>query len=134
MKLYLFLFFLLAIVFAQDDDPAAAPEDPAVEDDPAAEDAEEEESGANVQEFELKDSKDLMKTIQGINEDTVWVIQFHDNDPEDELLDGVKACLGSDQMQDDSYQELDYQLTAIDINNHKFDDAMDALGMTSNQF
>ncbi len=35
---------------------------------------------------EWKDSKELMRDIQGINEDTVWIVQFHDNDPEDSVF------------------------------------------------
>ena len=103
MKLYLLLFMILAIAFAQEEEAPA--EDPAAED---SGDTAEEESGATVEEFELKDSKELMRTIQGINEDTVWIIQFHDNDPEDDLLDGIKDCLSSDKLEDDSYQELIY--------------------------
>lgn len=99
---------------------------------------EEETGGATVEEVEFVDSKQLMRDIQGIEEDTVWIIQFHDNDEEDGLKDTIEAGLKEDPYTDHSgdviYEDLSYKLASIDINNSKFDAAREALGMTSNQF
>ena len=75
-----------------------------------------------------------MDKIQGIEESTVWIVQFHDNDEEAGLKDTIEAGLGESPYTDDSYQELSYKLTSVDVNDKKFDDAREALGMTSNQF
>ena len=75
-----------------------------------------------------------MKTIQGINEQTVWIIEFHDQNPEDGLLDDISASFDTDPYDDEAYHELKYRFISVDTNDSKWDDAMDALGMTSNDF
>ncbi len=67
---------LVSLVFSQAPPPAAAPAAGAAPAAPA-------KAQANVTEITIKDSANLMRLIQGINETTVWIIQFHDNDPED---------------------------------------------------
>ena len=67
---------LVSLVFSQAPAPAPAPAAGAAPAAPA-------KAQANVTEITIKDSANLMRLIQGINETTVWIIQFHDNDPED---------------------------------------------------
>jgi hypothetical protein len=127
MRLTWLLFaFLLAIAFAQEDADAGAGD---------AGDEDRKEVLEVTADGEWKDSKEMMRAIQGINEDYVWIVQFHDNDPETTLATTVSDCLTNAQkLQDKSYQSLNYEVHSIDINNKRYRDAMDALGMTSNQF
>jgi len=76
-----------------------------------------------------------MRFIQGINETSVWIIQFHDNDPEDNFVNAIKDELKNNPtLKDQSYQKLEYKVGSVDINNKQFEDALQQLGMTSNQF
>ena len=124
---WLLIAFLLMFAFAEDGDEPAATNDDTDGDGKAVLEV--------TEDGEWKDSKELMRDIQGINEDYVWIVQFHDNDPEQELASGLSGCLSDNQkLQDKSYQSLTYEVHSVDINNKRFRDAMDALGMTSNQF
>lgn len=87
-----------------------------------------------VTEVEFEDSDKLMKAIQGIEEDTVWIVEFHDNDPEKTLKDTLNEALKKEPLDAKEYQSLDYKVVSIDINETKFDKALEALGMTSNEF
>ena len=90
---------------------------------------------ADVQEIKIGNSKELMRYIQGINETTVWIVEFHDNDPEEKFTDNIKTELASnDLLKDVTYQKLHYRVGVVDVNNKLFEDAMQQLGMTSNQF
>ena len=76
-----------------------------------------------------------MRLLQGINETTVWIIQFHDNDPEAKFADNIKTELANnDLLKAPAYQTLHYKVATVDVNNKLFDDAVQQLGMTSNQF
>jgi hypothetical protein len=76
----------------------------------------------------------MLKQIQGINESTVWIVQFHDNDPEENMKDNINKCFDDEPLSDKSYTSLRYRVAKVDVNNPKFSDAMEALGMKSNQF
>ena len=76
---------LLALALGQAPAPAA-PAAPAGGAAPAAP----AKAQATVTEITLKDSAHLMRLIQGINETSVWVIQFHDNDPEEGFVANLK--------------------------------------------
>lgn len=129
MRLTLLIFFVLLLTFAFADEG----DEGAVTDEGAEGDGK--EVLEVTEDGEWKDSKELMRDIQGINEDYVWIVQFHDNDPEQDLATGLSDCVTNNQkLQDQSYQSLTYEVHSVDINNKRFRDAMDALGMTSNQF
>ena len=49
----------------------------------------EDEGGITIEDFDAEDSEDLMEKIQGIAESTVWIIEFHDSDPEEGLKDDI---------------------------------------------
>jgi hypothetical protein len=108
-----------------------------------------EATGPDVEKFEVKDSQELMKTIQGINEDKVWIVQFYDlhkyagkmttgeGDDKEEVDADMEAKIknsltNNDKLKVVPYNTLKYRLTEVNVNNKKFDDAMEALGMTSN--
>jgi hypothetical protein len=42
------------------------------------------------------------------------------------------SLANNDKLKVDPYNKLDYRIAEVNINNKKFDDAMEALGMTSN--
>ena len=80
---------------------------------------------ADVQEIKIGNSKELMRYIQGINETTVWIVEFHDNDPEEKFTDNIKTELASnDLLKDVTYQKLHYRVGVVDVNNKLFEDAM----------
>ena len=119
---------LVALAFSQTPTATPAPTAGAAPAAPA-------KAQANVTEITIKDSANLMRLIQGINETTVWIIQFHDNDQEDGFTQAIKDELKNNPtLKDVSYQKLDYKVASIDVNNKQFEDALQQLGMTSNQF
>ena len=114
---------LLALALAADPQPAAAANTPPPK------------PVADVLEMKLASSKELMRYLQGINETTVWIVQFHDNDPEANFVQTIKDELANnDALKDVTYQKLHYRVAIVDVNNKQFEDAMNQLGMTSNQF
>lgn len=88
----------------------------------------------DITEVTFADSKELLQKIQGINESTVWIVQFHDNDPEKDVATKLADCFKEESLKDKSYTSLKYQVAQIDVNNNKFDQAMEALAMKSNTF
>lgn len=131
IKVFLLLALLMLFIVRAQEDGEDAGED-AAED--AEEDGAEDESTVDIEAFEVEDSKDLMLQIQSINEATIWIVEFHDSDPEEELMDQIKEGLGKERYEDESYQELKYRFISLDVNDGDWDDAMDDLGMTSNDF
>lgn len=104
--------------------------------DPANNNANNQQPTVNVdiEDVEFQDSRGLLQKIQGINESVVWIIQFHDNDPEKDVSNKLVKCFEDEHLSDKSYTSLKYKVTQIDVNNVKFDQAMETLGMKSNQF
>ena len=135
MKAITLLLFALLMMFAmaqEEEPPVEGEEAPAEEG--AAEEAEEEDETGVREEVTFDDSDKMLEAIKGIAESTVWVIQFHDNDPETGMMDSINTCLDSKQYDEDDYQELNYKYSEIDINSKKFEKALEDLGMNSNEF
>ena len=129
MKVIL-LAVLVALVFSQ----APAGGAPAAGAAPAAP----AKTPADVQVIKVINSKELMGLLQGINETTVWVVNFHDNDSEDKFTtftDSLKNEIATNPLvKDPTYQKLHYKIASVNINNKLFETAINDLGMTSNQY
>ena len=86
---------------------------------------------------EFKDSSTLMKLLQGIEEDTVWIVEFYDITQVDSLDTKLNTEFAKAPYKDDIPNletDLTYKLLVVDINDPKYGDAMEKLGMHSNQF
>ena len=94
----------------------------------------EDEGGITIEDFDAEDSEDLMEKIQGIAESTVWIIEFHDSDPEEGLKDDIQAGFSEEPYDEPEYEDYKYKFMSIDINDKKWADTLDELGMTGASF
>ena len=64
----------------------------------------------------------------------MWIVQFFDNDKEEDLMQEIADCLGEEKYQKDQYQDLTYVVSEVNINDKRYKSAMNKLGMNSNDF
>ena len=80
------------------------------------------------------DGEAMLRDIQGIGESTMWIVQFFDDDKENDLMEEIADCLGEEKYQKDTYQDLTYVVSEVNINDKRYKSAMSRLGMTANDF
>lgn len=133
--LLLALMFFVA-VHAQGEDAEAEEGDPAVDGSEEGDEevVEEEVVELVINEMEFSKGAELNTSIKGIGENKVWLIQFFNEDKEDDMPNKILDCLATEKYNDDKYFDLEYIYSEVDISNKKFDEAMTELKMDTSSF